>query len=80
MLLNLQETADLVTFTEEIPNGKLHFLCSDYKVFFCKQIRKTTTFKSQQTKKICKIFHAILSIQLFYIRPQLPVDIIRGFS
>ena len=24
----LQETADLVTFTEEILNGKLHFLCS----------------------------------------------------
>ena len=24
----LQETADLVTFTEEIFNGKLHFLCS----------------------------------------------------
>ena len=24
---NLQETADLVTFTEEILNGKLHFLC-----------------------------------------------------
>ena len=23
------ETADLVTFTEEIINGKLHFLCSD---------------------------------------------------
>ena len=23
-----QETADLVTFTEEILNGKLHFLCS----------------------------------------------------
>ena len=26
---NPQETADLVTFTEEILNGKLHFLCSD---------------------------------------------------
>ena len=26
---NPQETADLVTFTEEIPNGKLHFLFSD---------------------------------------------------
>ena len=26
---NLKETADLVTFTEEIVNGKLHFLCSD---------------------------------------------------
>ena len=25
-----QETADLVTFTEEIYNGKLHFLCSGY--------------------------------------------------
>ena len=26
---NHQETADLVTFTEEILNGKLHFLCGD---------------------------------------------------
>ena len=25
---NPQETADCVTFTEEILNGKLHFLCS----------------------------------------------------
>ena len=25
---NPQETADLVTVTEEIYNGKLHFLCS----------------------------------------------------
>ena len=28
MWLNLQFPADLVTFTEEIHNGKLHFLCS----------------------------------------------------
>ena len=27
---NPQETAGLVTFTEEICNGKLHFLCNDY--------------------------------------------------
>ena len=27
---NQQETADLVTFTEEILNVKLHFLCSDF--------------------------------------------------
>ena len=26
---NPQETADLVAFTEEILNGKLHFLCSE---------------------------------------------------
>ena len=25
----LEETADLVKFTEEMLNGKLHFLCSD---------------------------------------------------
>ena len=25
---NPQETADMVTFTEEILSGKLHFLCS----------------------------------------------------
>ena len=28
MWTNPQEAADLVTFTEEILNGKLHFLCS----------------------------------------------------
>ena len=28
MWLNPQETADLVTFTEEILYGKLHFLCN----------------------------------------------------
>ena len=28
---NLPETADFVTFTEEICNGKLHFLCSVLK-------------------------------------------------
>ena len=28
MWLNPQETADLVTFTKEILNEKLHFLCS----------------------------------------------------
>ena len=28
MWLSLQETLDLVTFTEEILNGKLNFLCN----------------------------------------------------
>ena len=26
---NPQESAELVTFTEEVFNGKLHFLCSE---------------------------------------------------
>ena len=29
MCPNLQDIADLVTFTKEILNAKLHFLCSD---------------------------------------------------
>ena len=35
MLLNPQETGELVTFTEEIPNGKLNYLCSDFNVLCC---------------------------------------------
>ena len=34
-----QETADLVTFTEEILHGKLHFLCSEYKLSSCSLIK-----------------------------------------
>ena len=33
MLPNLQYPADLVTFIEEILNGKLHFLCSGRSTF-----------------------------------------------
>ena len=35
MCPNPQETADLVTFTEEILNGKLYFLCRDAKIEGC---------------------------------------------
>ena len=33
MWANLEETADLVTFTEKILNGKFHFLCSDLREY-----------------------------------------------
>ena len=42
---NPQETVDLVTFTEEILNGKLHFLCSDSNV----NIKTLTTFAKSST-------------------------------
>ena len=32
--------ADLVTFTEEILNGKLHFLCSGFSYFLLKILEK----------------------------------------
>ena len=31
MITNPQETADLITFTEKISNGKLHILFSGYR-------------------------------------------------
>ena len=34
MSLNPQFPADMVTFTEEIRNGKLHFLCNDWLIMF----------------------------------------------
>ena len=52
MLPNLQETADLVTFTEKIFHGKLHFLCS---VSRNKQIQimRLQIFKTRHT--VCEI-------------------------
>ena len=46
---NPQETADLVTFTEEILNGKLHFLCSDTS----KIKKKTCSFQDTQRAFTC---------------------------
>ena len=36
---NPQEIADLVTFTEETPNGKFHYLCSVGKVIRCSTLQ-----------------------------------------
>ena len=36
-----KETADLVTFTEEILNGKLHFLCSGLKFIRVQNLKET---------------------------------------
>ena len=52
MWQNLQETVDLVTFTEEILNGKLHFLCSG------------VTFFHQNVKKL-DVLHFLLDLLTF---------------
>ena len=39
---NPQETADLVTYTEEILNGKFHFLCGDILWLCFKGLRNKT--------------------------------------
>ena len=43
---NSQETADLVAFTEEIRNGKLHFLCSALITVGTLECNISTTFHS----------------------------------
>ena len=67
---NPQETADLVTFAEEIFNGKLHFLCSVRSVF--------RSGRSQMFFKICalksfamftrKLLCWSLQLYIFFIR------------
>ena len=42
------QTADLVTFTEEILNRKLHFLCSDIFYFFPNSAIKPRPVKLNQ--------------------------------
>ena len=44
---NPQETEDLVTFTEKILNGKLHFLCSEIAWFLLVYLVSINTAKHQ---------------------------------
>ena len=49
---NPQETADLVTLTEDILNGKLHFLCSGTFTFCQLKIIKEMLRQSATTTKV----------------------------
>ena len=66
MWLNPQETADLVTFTEEILNGKFHFLgsesCNPFPQDFSKPWHRITlkyysylTYESLLTKELSSL-------------------------
>ena len=50
MLPNPQETAYLVTFTEEILNGKLHLLCSVFLCVFTNKYGDCIFFKKKAEK------------------------------
>ena len=57
---NPQETADLVTFTEEILNGKLHFLCSDRSCMPVLKFKLMLTYvRSRKIKSINKTSNSI---------------------
>ena len=57
---NLQFPADLVAFTEEILNGKLHFLCSgDDIVTFNIGLKYTTLNSTKGWKEVFEYFQRI---------------------
>ena len=61
-----QETADLVTFTEEILNRKLHFLNSDNRTITCLQIVLTSDIQNRCSEKIHKAHKKILVFEYFF--------------
>ena len=56
---NPRETADLVTFTEEILNGKVHFLCIEVDNFAKVSLIDNCYYKlfNQDINKIFPVFH-----------------------
>ena len=68
MLPNPQETADLVTFTEEILNGKLHF-CAVYSVVLISNLRILSTSKEQAFYKARCGDHFLVPLHLRSLFP-----------
>ena len=62
MWLNPRETADLVTFTEEILNWKLNFLSSS----FIKNIPPEDFCKKGCSEKVCKVHRKTPAMELFF--------------
>ena len=63
---NPQETADLVTFTEEILNGKLHFLrCEYFKGFNSTRLAAPRNINERALETYLEPYHKSL-IELFY--------------
>ena len=71
-----QETADLATFTEEILNGKLHFLCDElFKEYFLqkqplemfniKKVFLKISQNSQGTHDACNLIKKDTPIHIF---------------
>ena len=50
----MKETANLVTFTEEILNYKIHFLCSDNEINTQVKKDKTRTECLRRVRKLAK--------------------------
>ena len=77
---NLQFPADLVTFTEEILNGKLHFLCSVrslkvclIKSYFCWQFVILWNDLLYKKENFCCLFFSLIFKSNFSCRGQIIV-------
>ena len=52
---------------QKLKPGKCSLFLTNVRSLCCKKVQKTTTFKSQQTKEIYKIFHNVNSASSFVI-------------
>ena len=64
--------ADLVTFAEEILNGKLHFLCSD--MYICPYISYVFVIVFSAIIKIKKILETVTSFTSSWFRVSFQVN------
>ena len=62
-----QESADLVTFNEEILNGKLHFLCSAICIVYLLFVLKVVDTICFLTKVILFYFAMSIFLQVFLV-------------
>ena len=70
-LSNLLPTIRLVTFTEEILNGKLHLWCSDFFSFLSSQVNTTLGYypvfsiDPKLQSKVATATHSLLKMKIF---------------
>ena len=76
MPINSQETADMVRFTEEILNGKLHFLCS---VHYVKKLTKHRGVFSTLSSILDGVFRGKLLSAANYFHKMLNLRYLVGF-
>ena len=59
MWLNPQETADLAACTEDVPNGKLQFFCSEHSAGACLGVWQISIMKLSQKLSIVNIWRVV---------------------
>ena len=74
---NPQETVEMATFTEEILNRKLHFLCSDMweysRIFYAVNCMKVKKVVKLYSNNVLLLFKIILTLNIIWQRNLLSI-------